>query len=259
MKKLIIANWKMNPQSLDEARTIVSSLEHRLRTIADKIEVVICAPYVYLPAFAHYFHQLKLGAQNVSWAEQGALTGEISPAQIKQWNTEYVILGHSERRLFLGETDSVVNAKVISALKYKITPIVCLGGEEGATEENMKAIVTAQFHNSTKNLDKKHLEKIVYVYEPVYAISTMNKSHPESGEHANEMIQHIYDLLEKKIGKASARNIRVLYGGSVNKDNVEHFAKFPLIDGALVGAASLDIDNFWRIISEFNRESVHHI
>jgi len=259
MKKLIVANWKMNPQSLEEARVIASSLEHRMRTMDAKTEVVICPPFVYLPAFTHYLHSLKLGAQNVSWVEHGALTGEISPAMIQQFNVDYVILGHSERRLFLGETDSVVNAKVITALKYKITPIVCLGGEEGATEENMKTIVTKQFGATTKNLEKKHLEKIVYVYEPVYAISTMRKSHPETGEHASEMVQHIYDLLEKKIGKASARNIRVLYGGSVNKDNVTEYAKYPIIDGALVGAAGLDPENFWHIIQEFNRESIHHI
>src|SRR5256885_669908 len=128
MKKLIIANWKMNPQSVEEARRLVSSLEHRMATVSDKTEVVICPPFVYLPAFAHYFHHLKLGSQNVSWVEHGALTGEISPAQIKQFNVQYVILGHSERRLYLGETDSMVNAKIATSLKNKIIPVVCLGG-----------------------------------------------------------------------------------------------------------------------------------
>ncbi|MEJ0021320.1 MAG: triose-phosphate isomerase [Candidatus Doudnabacteria bacterium] len=175
-----------------------------------------------------------------------------------QWNVKYVILGHSERRLSLGETDSVVNAKIIAALKHKITPIVCLGGEEGAVKTEMKNLVTRQFAEVTKDLDKKQLEKIVYVYEPIWAISTMKRSEPATGEHASELIEHIFQLLEHRIGKA-ARNLRVLYGGTVNKNNVQEYAKYPIIDGALVGAASLDTENFWQVIKEFNREAIHRI
>lgn len=258
MKKLIVANWKMNPQTVDEARRLVASFEHRMQAVSDHTEVVICPPFVYLPALMHYTHGVQLGAQNVSWAQSGALTGEISAGQLKQWNVNYVILGHSERRLYLGETDSIVNAKIAAAIKNKITPIVCLGGEEGAIKSEMKTLVTKQFIKVTKDLDKKQLEKIVYVYEPVWAISTMKKSEPATGEHAYELISHIYELLEKRVGKA-ARNVRVLYGGTVNQDNVHEYAKFSLIDGALVGAASLDSDNFWHVISEFNREAVHKI
>ena len=258
MKKLIIANWKMNPQTIDEARRLVSSFEYRMHSVAAHTEVVVCAPFIYLAPLAHYIHEIKLGVQNISWVEHGAMTGEISPGQVRQWNASYVILGHSERRLYLGETDSMVNAKIVTALKYKLTPIVCLGGEEDAVKDEMKSLVTRQFGRVTKGLDKKQLEKIVYVYEPVWAISTMKKSQPATGEHAIELITHIYDLLEKKIGKM-ARNVRVLYGGTVNKDNVSEYAKYPQIDGALVGATSLDADNFWQIVSEFNRESIHRI
>ncbi|MBX4187337.1 MAG: triose-phosphate isomerase [Candidatus Doudnabacteria bacterium] len=258
MKKLIIANWKMNPQTVDEARRLVASFEHRMHAVSGHTEVVICPPFVYLPAFMHYIHQLKLGAQNVSFVEHGAMTGEISPAQIKQWNVEYVILGHSERRLYLGETDSIVNAKISTVLKYKMTPVVCLGGEEGATRDGMKELVTRQFAKVTKNLQRREIEKIVFVYEPVWAISTMRRSQPATGEHANAMIEHIYDLLGKKVGHHAAANIRVLYGGTVNKDNVGEYAKYPKIDGALVGAAALEPDNFWQVVSEFNRESIHH-
>jgi triosephosphate isomerase len=257
MKKLIIANWKMNPVTVDEARRLVASFEHRMPVVSAHTEVVVCPPYIYLPPMMHYIHEVKLGAQNVSWQDAGALTGEISAIQLKQWNVQYVILGHSERRLYLGETDSMVNAKVIAALEHKLIPVVCLGGEEGAKRDDMKPLVTRQFQSAAKKLDKKQLEKIIYVYEPVWAISTMKKSQPESGDHAYEMILHIYDLLKRRIGSA-ARNARVLYGGSVNKDNVHEYSKFPQIDGALVGAASLDSDNFWQIVSEFNRESIHH-
>ena len=256
MKKLIIANWKMNPQTVDEARRLIASFEHRVHGVLANTEVVVCASFVYLPALMHYTHGVQLGAQNMSWADQGALTGEISPLQLKQWNVKYVILGHSERRLYLGETDSVVNAKIITALKHKLMPIVCLGGEEGAIKNEMKTLVTKQFIKVTKDLEKKQLEKIIYVYEPVWAISTMKNSQPETGEHANELVEHIYELLENRIGKA-AINVRVLYGGTVNKNNVHEYAKFPQIDGALVGAASLDADNFWQVVSEFNREAIH--
>jgi triosephosphate isomerase len=263
MKKLIVANWKMNPLTLDEARRLAASLEHRMHQVSEHTEVVICPPFIFLPALAQYSHILKIGAQNASWQDSGALTGEVSPAQLKQMKIEYVILGHSERRLFLGETDSVVNFKIINALKNKITPVVCLGGEEGAVKEEMKNLVTKQFISVTKDLEKKHLEKIVFAYEPSWAISTMKSSlpagqvgEPATGEHANELISHIYDLLENRIGKF-ARNVRVVYGGTVNKDNVQEYARFPQIDGALVGAASLDPENFWQIIKEFNRESIH--
>jgi triosephosphate isomerase len=256
MKKLIVANWKMNPQTVDEARRLVASFEHRIHAVSAYTEVVVCVPFVYLPALTHYTHGVELGAQNMSWAESGALTGEISPSMLKQWNVNYVLLGHSERRLYLGETDSVVNAKIISAIEHKLTPIVCLGGEPGAIKSEMKNLVTKQFIKLTKDLDKRQLEKIVYVYEPVWAISTMKKSEPATGEHAYELIAHIFELLEKKIGK-NARNVRILYGGTVNKDNVHEYAKYPQIDGAMVGAASLNSDNFWQVVSEFNREAIH--
>ena len=257
MKKLIIANWKMNPQTVEEARHLVSAIEHRMSSVVDNVEVVICAPFVYLPALSHYTHHLSLGAQNISWVEHGAMTGEISASQVKQWKANYVILGHSERRLNLGETDSIVNAKIFTALKYKLTPIVCLGAEEDATKDEMKAIVTKQFNKVTKHLEPKELENIIYVYEPTWSISTSRHSYPATGEHALELINHIYSLLEKKLAKGVARNIRVLYCGTVNKDNVHEYAKYPEIDGALVGAASLDSDNFWQVVTEFNRESVH--
>ncbi len=259
MKKLIIANWKMNPESIQDARALVSSLEHRMHLVFQKTEVVICPPFTFLPAIFHYHNLSHLGAQNMSWAERGPFTGEISANQLKAWNVQYVILGHSERRIYLGETDSMVNAKIIAALNTKITPVVCLGGEEGAIKSEMKTLVTKQFVKVTKDLDKKHLEKIIFVYEPIWAISTMRNSKPATGEHARELILHIQSLLGRRIGVERAKNMRILYGGTVNKDNVHEFARYPEIDGVLVGAASLELENFWRVIDEFNRESVHRI
>lgn len=264
MKKLIIANWKMNPDTVGQARSLVSHLEHRMFKVLNHAEVVNCVPYVFLPALMHYAHHTQIGAQNLHWALSGAFTGEISAAQLENWKVRYVILGHSERRIFMGETDSMVNAKLVAALNAKLVPVVCLGGEEGAIQSEMKTLVTKQFVSVTRGLDRQHLEKIIFVYEPIWAISTMKISlsgrqagKPASGEHAAELITHIRSLLARRITKERAANMRILYGGTVNRDNVHQFAKYSEIDGALVGAASLDTENFWEIINEFARESVH--
>src|SRR3989344_5537656 len=117
MKKLVVANWKMNPETEDQARKLASAVEHELKAFSDPVEVVIAAPLVFLPSLSRYLKKSRLAAQNTSWAEGGALTGEVSPKQLQEYNVSHVILGHSERRLYLGETDSVINAKILSALK----------------------------------------------------------------------------------------------------------------------------------------------
>jgi triosephosphate isomerase len=256
MKKLIIANWKMNPQTLEEAKKILASLEYRLAGV-EHAEVVLAVPFVYLPPLSLHTSRTALAAQNLSWEDAGALTGEISGGQLQQWSIRYAILGHSERRLFLGETDSMVNFKIQAAFRHKITPVLCLGGEEGAVKSAMKTLVTKQFVRCTKDLTPKQLEQIIYAYEPVWAISTMKNSRPADGLHASELIDHIYSLLTRRLGRSRARNVRVLYGGTVNQDNVHEYAQYPQIDGALVGAASLQADNFWNIIKEFSREAIH--
>lgn len=259
MKKLVVANWKMNPQTEAEAKALVHSWEQNLKREPISCDVVICPPAIFLPEVSKQLDILKLGAQNMSWTEKGSLTGEISDTQLKQYGVRYVILGHSERRLNLGETDSVVNAKLIEAIKHGITPILCLGGEAGAIENEMKTLVTKQFIRCTQDVPKHDLGKIVYAYEPIWAISTMKNSRPATGEHARDLIEHVYRLLEHRMSAKAARAVRVLYGGTVNKDNVHEYAKYPEICGALVGAASLNADNFWAVVGEFNRESVHHL
>jgi triosephosphate isomerase len=257
-KKLVIGNWKMNPQTPEEAVGLVTQLERQHRDGARHCAAVVCPPFVFLSQLSKHLGHLKLGAQNVSWAESGSLTGEISAKELKEFGVQYVILGHSERRLFMGETDSVVNAKLIESLKHGLIPILCLGGEEGAIEGEMKTLCTKQFIKCTKDIEKSDLEKIVYVYEPIWAISTMKNSKPATGEHAADVIDHIYDLLQHRLGEKS-QHVKVLYGGTVNKDNVAEYARHPQISGALVGAASLDADNFWAIVEEFERESSHHV
>jgi triosephosphate isomerase (TIM) len=253
MKRIIVANWKMNPQDFSEAKSLFASTEYRMHLLT-RSQVIVCPPFIYLLPLVHHAHLANLGAQNMNWEEQGAMTGEISVGQLKLVGVDYVILGHSERRLFLGETDVMVNLKIATALKNKIVPIVCLGGSKDATKADMKKLVTQQFESVANGLEKKQLEKIIFVYEPIWAISTMKNSIPATGVHAREMILYIRTLLAKKIGKEAADVLTVLYGGTVNKNNVQEFAQYPEIDGALVGAASLDPDNFWAVISEFDKE-----
>ncbi|MBX4187751.1 MAG: triose-phosphate isomerase [Candidatus Doudnabacteria bacterium] len=257
MKKLIIANWKMNPETIADARALALSIEHRMHTIHITTDVVVCPPSIYLPPFSHYLHLAKLGAQNVSWAESGAYTGEISAKQLTQWGIEYIILGHSERRIYFHENDKDVNLKIKMALKNKIHPIVCLGGEAGAKKTDMNKLVIKQLNAVTKDLTKDEIFKIIFAYEPVWAISTMKNSRPATGDHAVELIEHIQTALGRKVGIERSKNMRILYGGTVTKSNVNEFAKHPMIDGALVGGASLDADNFWEIVREFSRESIH--
>lgn len=257
MKKLIIANWKMNPTTLDQARVLVQSVEHRMHLVKDQVEVVVCPPFLYIPAFSHHTSMATLGAQDMAWESEGAFTGEISPKQLNQWEVEYVILGHSERRIYNGENNLDVRKKIIAALKHKIIPVVCLGGDKEVKKSDFKRLVTKQFNEITKGLKDEQVQKIIFVYEPVWAISTMKNSEPATGEHAAEIIEHIQKLIAKKTSKDKASRMRVLYGGTVNKVNVHEYAKYPIISGALVGSASLNPVNFWGVVQEFARESIH--
>ncbi|HEV8601253.1 MAG TPA: triose-phosphate isomerase family protein [Patescibacteria group bacterium] len=257
MKKLIVANWKMNPQTTEDARRLFVTLEHRMHLINNAVDVTVCPPYVFMPLLSHFSHFLNLGSQNISAHEYGAYTGEISAEQLLLWKVSYVILGHSERRLYFGETDKDVQTKILLCLKQHLIPVVCLGGHPKADIKSMKPLVTKQFNSAVKNLDKSQIEKIAWAYEPTWAISSMQKSQPATGEHAAELIIHIRKLLAKHVGREEAEKARVLYGGTVNKGNVRDFARFSEISGALVGFASLEPTGFFEVIQEFAREAIH--
>jgi triosephosphate isomerase len=257
MKKLIVANWKMNPQTAEEAKRLFVETEHRMHPLSDKVETVVCTPYVFLPMLSHYSHYARLGAQDMSEHEHGAYTGEVSGSQLKIWNVNYVIVGHSERRLYYGETDASVKLKIDSALKHRITPIVCLGGDAKANMEKMKPLVAKQFASAVKGLQRYQIGKLVFAYEPTWAISSTKNSKSATGEHAVELINHIRSLIAKHAGLESAESTPVLYGGTVHTGNVSEYARHPEISGALVGSASLDSTGFFEIIKEFHRESIH--
>ena len=242
---LVAGNWKMT-QTVAEARDLVNVLSAPLGAIAD-VEKVLCPPYIALTSVASLLEQtgIGLGTQNLHWEEKGAFTGEVAPNMIREY-CSYVIIGHSERRTYFGETDETVNRKVIAALKHNLTPIVCVGEtlqqyEAGQTSE----VVRRQISSGLAGIDSANAAKLVVAYEPVWAIGTGKAS---SGENANHVHQNVIrPALTELFGADGAEAIRILYGGSVTASNASEFFVYPDIDGALVGGASLKPDEFVAI------------
>jgi triosephosphate isomerase len=242
---LVAGNWKMN-KTVAEARDLVPKLSPQLREVAN-VEKVLCPPFISLFAISSLLEgsDIGLGAQNMHWEEKGAFTGEIAPGMVKEF-CNYVIIGHSERRAYFGETDENVNRKLRAALKFDLTPIVCVGErleqyESGLTSE----VVRRQISLGLADTDSANARRIVVAYEPVWAIGTGKAS---SGENANDVLaQIIRPALSDLFGAEIAQSIRILYGGSVTASNASEFFNQPEIDGALVGGASLKADEFIAI------------
>ena len=243
---VVAANWKMN-KTVEEARSLVYAMSARLREIKG-VEKVLCPPFTSLLAVNAQLQgsDLGLGAQNMYWEEKGAFTGEVSPLMVKEL-CQYVILGHSERRAYFGETDETVNRKVRAAQKYDLTPIFCVGEtleqyEAGRTAE----VVGGQVRQGLAGVEPGFAARIIVAYEPVWAIGTGKAS---SGGNANEVVGTIIRAALKELfGAEAAQGMRVLYGGSVTGANAAEFFGQPEIDGALVGGASLKPDDFVAIV-----------
>ncbi|KKU15156.1 triose-phosphate isomerase [Candidatus Wolfebacteria bacterium RIFCSPLOWO2_01_FULL_45_19] len=234
MNKLLIANWKMNPETLREAV--------RLARAEDLSGVVVAPPFVYLESAGKALRNAHLGAQDVSLSEPRAVTGEISPVMLKNLGVKFVIVGHSERRA-LGETDEMINKKVIAALKAGLKVVLCVG-EPSRPMTRTKNYVKNQLEKDLAGLLKLKAKssKLIIAYEPVWAIGTGTPDNPKT---AAEMISYIKKLLKAKSLKLKA--VKVLYGGSVTAKNSAGFFKRPEIDGALVGGASLNAKEFRKI------------
>jgi len=242
---LVAGNWKMN-KTVEEARSLVYSMSAKLREIKG-VDKVLCPPF---PALLAVHAQLEgsdlgLGAQNMYWEEKGAFTGEVSPLMVKEL-CQYVILGHSERRTYFGETDDTVNKKVRAAQKYDITPIVCVGETLQQYEANQTAeVVGRQIRLGLANVDPAFAVRLVVAYEPVWAIGTGKAS---SAENANDVLAKVIrPALSELFGGQTAQAIRILYGGSVTGSNAAEYFGCSEIDGALVGGASLKVDEFVAI------------
>ena len=243
-KKVIAGNWKMNMLPNDTI-DFINALEPNVKE--SDSEIIICVPFTDL-FYAISFCQgtnIHVGAQNVFYEDSGAYTGEVSAQMLKCINTEYVIIGHSERRKYFAETDEIVNKKVHKAIENGLKPIICVG-ETLEEREQGKAIekITSQISEALKGLTKENLENIIIAYEPMWAIGTGKTA---TKEDANEAIKAIRSKINEQFG---TDDITILYGGSVKPENANELFQMSDIDGALVGGASLKASSFKAIIDE---------
>ncbi len=266
MRKPIIAgNWKMN-KCLAEAEALASGIINRLQTLNFRLqtpEIVLCPPFTALYRLSEILKgsDIKLGAQNLFYEDNGPWTGEISASQLVDMGCKYVIIGHSERRQCLKETDEIINKKVKQALKHNLFPILCVGETEKERDEGReKDVVEKQLRLALKDInyenfptpdsrlqtpDPRPQTSFVIAYEPIWAIGTGNTCNPEDAENIHITIRK---LISNLYNKDLADSIRIQYGGSVKPDNIDAIMKMPNIDGALVGGASLDVFSFCRIV-----------
>ena len=247
MRKPIIAgNWKMN-KTPQEAAELIAELKTLVKDAAS--QVVVCVPAVDIPAAVQAVRgsKIKVGAQNVHFKESGAYTGELSAQMLKACKVDYVIIGHSERRQYFGETDETVNLRTLAAVKAGLIPIVCVGEkkeqrEAGYTDD----LVTYQTLTALTGLTKEEVAKVVIAYEPVWAIGTGLTA---TDEQANETNAVIRKAVAAKYGKATAGKVRIQYGGSMNPKNVKGLMAQPEIDGGLIGGASLKAEDFSKVVN----------
>ena len=246
MRKPIIAgNWKMN-KTPSEAKALVEALAP---LVADaSCDVVVCPPAVNLTTVAEAIKgtNIKLGAQNMHWKESGAFTGELSAAMLKECGCEYVILGHSERRQYFGETDATVNLRTLAAVKAGLTPIICVGEKKEEREAGYtNALVAYQTLIALTGLTAEQVKNVVVAYEPVWAIGTGLTA---TDEQANETIGVIREAIRGVYG-AAADEVRIQYGGSMNPKNCKGLMAQPEIDGGLIGGASLKAVDFSQVVN----------
>ena len=244
-KPIIAGNWKMN-NTIAETETLVKDL---IPLVADaKCDVVICTPYTDLAKAVELTKgtNIKVGAENVHWAEKGAFTGEISAKMLVELGVEYVIIGHSERRQYFGETDASVNARTKAALAAGLIPIVCVGETLEQREKNRtKAVVRKQINGAFADIPEEDAKKIVVAYEPVWAIGTGKTA---TDEQAQETIKNIRSMIAHLYGRKFANRLRIQYGGSMNPKNVKGLMAQPDIDGGLIGGASLKAVDFSQVV-----------
>lgn len=245
-KKVIAGNWKMNMLP-NEAISFIENLTPLVKNTQN--EVILCVPYtdLFYSLLTAQNTNIKIGAQNMHWEENGAYTGEVSAQMLKSIGVEYVIIGHSERRQYFAETDETVNKKVKAAIANELKPIVCVGEtleqrEQGKQEE----IITTQTRLALQEIPEEQMENIIIAYEPIWAIGTGKTA---TSEDANNSIKAIRQEVQKLYGEEVAQNTIILYGGSVKSSNSQELFSTTDIDGGLVGGASLKADEFSKIVT----------
>ena len=248
MRKPIIAgNWKMY-KTIPEAIALVDALAGRAGEFGD-VEVVICPPFTALEQAAKRLRgtPMALGAQDCHWETQGAFTGEVAPGMLTDAGCAYVILGHSERRQYFGETDERINQKALACLAQRLRPIICVGETLGQRQANETLhVIERQLRECLKGLTAAQLAQSVIAYEPVWAIGTGQNATPAQAQNVHTFIR---DWLAQQHGAATAAQVRIQYGGSVKPENALELMRQTDIDGGLIGGASLQAEAFVRIIA----------
>jgi len=252
-KTIIAGNWKMY-KTISEAIELATKLKRGLYELEESvIDIVICPPFTALSEVAEVIadSNIRLGAQDAFWENEGAYTGEVSCRMLKDVGCSFVIVGHSERRQFFGETDETVNKKIKAALKEGLVPIMCIGEtlEERERNETFK-VLAHQLKEGLKGIDGNQMLKITIAYEPVWAIGTGRTATPQQAQEAHHFIRN---EVKGVYGGEVADLVRIQYGGSVKPDNIAELIKQPDIDGALVGGASLKAEAFSEIVKQSYR------
>ena len=245
-KRIIAGNWKMN-KSVAESIDLASDIKRDLAECGD-VDVVLCPPFTSLAAVGEVIDAtcIKFGSQNMHWESEGAYTGEISANMLRSIYCHYVILGHSERRSYFGETDEVVNKKTKAALAANLIPIVCVGESlEERKSEQHEAVVKSQILGSLAGIDAADLKRIIVAYEPVWAIGTGEVATPEQ---AQDMHAFIRSVLAEMADEDVAESVRIQYGGSMKPANAAELLSQPDIDGGLIGGAALEARSFIELV-----------
>ena len=251
MSKVVIAgNWKMN-KTASEGKSLVEALKPLVADVCpSKADIIVCPPFTTLSAVveAAAGSNIKVGAQNIHWAESGAYTGEISAAMLKEAGVEYVIIGHSERRQYFGETDQTVNARVKAALAAGLKPIICIGEtDEERTGNRTEEVLATQLAGGLEGLTGETVANLILAYEPVWAIGTGKTATPEMAEETHSFIRK---FIADKFGAEAAAGVVIQYGGSMKPENAAALCSQADINGGLIGGAALKADSFANLVKQ---------
>ena len=249
-RKIFIAgNWKMN-KTAAETKELCEALKAKFASFCPcKAEVAVCPPFTSIATAVEALKgsNIKVGAQNIHWADNGAFTGEISGAMLKEMGIEYVIIGHSERRQYFGETDETVNKRIAAALKYDLKPIVCIGETLEEREGNKtEAVLAKQIKDGFANIAASDMAKVTIAYEPVWAIGTGKTATPDMAEETHAFIRKTFAEL---YGAEVAEALVIQYGGSMKPENSKDLVAQKDIDGGLIGGAALKADSFYDLVA----------
>jgi len=248
MKKIIVGNWKMNPQNISEARNIFLKIR-RKSGMLKRARAVICPPIIFVGELSRLSNRTcEIGAQDAFWADEGAYTGEISSEMLKECGATHVILGHSEKRV-LGDSDEIVNKKIRSVFDKRLLVVLCVGEKERDEDGHYLTLLKNQIRESLAKISKKYFQSLIIAYEPVWAIGANAKGVSTPDDYLEKAI-YIRKILSQLSDKETAMTIPILYGGSVDAKNASGFLREGRADGLLVGRASLDPISFNSILSQ---------